>query len=98
MVLEQVTFLEFTRKYVTCEEGGKKGADRWERRKTQIIQDLVFTQGEQRGHCGWLVKNRVWRGKCRYARPVRHRVWSESKRMKMTWVRKQILLCLLFIL
>lgn len=98
MVLEQVTFLEFTRKVCYLwgrREGGCRPLGKEEDPANTGFG--IYSRWAER-HSGWLVKNGLWRGKCRYARPVRRRVWSESKRMKMTWVRKQILLCLLFIL
>lgn len=56
-MLEQVTSLEFTESYVTGEElGGGKGGDCWEMKQSQIIQDLLFVQGELGGHYYWLVK------------------------------------------
>lgn len=43
--------------------GVEKVGDCWEMRYRQMVEDLVFTRGKFRGHCGFLVKNGVQKGK-----------------------------------
>lgn len=63
VVLEQITFLEFTKKLYDVGFGLGENGDSWEMTWRQIIEDLVFTRGEFRDHTGWLVKNGVQKGK-----------------------------------